>query len=202
VARLLRRAGVPWGSPPVEVLAGADPRRELALVLGRRPEALVLDDPTPGLPPGARRAILEELAADAAARGTAVFVTARDAAGLEGLATHVGILREGRLVADEKPESLSRRFRRIRYRNEITEERTAYGTELDAFDAVRVKVRGWGIEAVVSNFGEETFAAFASLDGVVGACAEALSLGEIFAAVAGEEAPSRAAARDRGTATP
>ena len=64
-----------------------------------------------------------------------------------------------------------------------------------------MKVRGWGIEAVVSDFREEAFAAFTSLDGIAEARAEALSLAEIFAAVAGEAAPSTAA-RDTGTATP
>ena len=48
-----------------------------------------------------------------------------------------------------------------------------------------MKVRGWGIEAVVSNFGDESFARFAALEGVVDAEASALSLEEIFVAVAG-----------------
>jgi ABC-type multidrug transport system ATPase subunit len=101
------------------------------------------------------------------------------------MATHVAILREGRLVLDEELEALKARFRRIRYANEITEERTEYGKELDAFDAVRVKVRGWGVEAVVSNFSDGAFDSFAALEGVVDAEAEALSLEEIFLAVAG-----------------
>ena len=42
------------------------------------------------------------------------------------------------------------RFRRIRYANRMTETRTDFGNELDAFDAARVQVRGWGIDAVVS----------------------------------------------------
>jgi len=67
--------------------------------------------------------------------------------GVEGFADRVGILSKGRLAVDEDPASLSRRFRRITYRNEVTETRTDYGTELDAFEAVRVRVRGWGVEA-------------------------------------------------------
>ncbi len=157
---------------------------------GSLPDALVLDDPAAGIPAGARRAILEELAAGAAERGTAVLATARDAAGVDGLATHVGILRDGRLVVDSETEPLKHRFRRIRYTNEVDDERTEYGTELDAFDAVRVKVRGWGVEAVVSNFDDTAFAALTATPGVVDARADALSLEEIFAAVAGDAPPA------------
>ncbi len=79
------------------------------------------------------------------------------------------------------------RFRRIRYANRLTETRTAFGTELDAFEAVRVQVRGWGIDAIVSNFDEAAFARFRAIDGVDEASAEALPLEEIFVALAGED---------------
>ena len=69
-------------------------------------------------------------------------MTTHDLAGIEGIATRVGILKEGRLALDEETETLKARFRRIRYGNRITETRTVYGTELDAFDAVSVKVSG------------------------------------------------------------
>ena len=56
---------------------------------------------------------------------------------------------------------------------------------------MKVKVRGWGVEAVVSNYGDETFAKFAALEGVVDAEASALSLEEIFVAIAGETPTGR-----------
>ena len=51
---------------------------------------------------------------------------------------------------------------------------------------MRVKVRGWGIDAIVSNFDEQAFERFRAIDGVDDASAEALPLEEIFLAVAGE----------------
>ena len=78
------------------------------------------------------------------------------------------------------------RARRIRYGNAASETRTAFGTELDAFDALRVKVRGWGIDAVVSNYEDSSFERFRRTDGVEGAEASSMSLEEIFLAVAGE----------------
>ncbi len=135
-----------------------------------------------------RRALREEIVGELADRGTTVFLTTHDLAGFEGLATRVGILKEGALLLDEDMETLKTRFRRIRYANRLTETRTAFGTELDAFDAVRVKVRGWGIDAVVANFDEAAFARFREIDGVEDASAEAMPLEEIFLAVAGETA--------------
>src|SRR5262249_15229523 len=118
--------------------------------------------------------------------GTTVFLTTHDLAGVEGIATRVGILKAGRLVLDEDIETLRGRFRRIRYGNDIGAEREAWGTELDAFDAVRVHVRGWGVDAVVSNYDDLSFERFRQTPGVVDAEASPMSLEEIFLSVAGE----------------
>jgi hypothetical protein len=97
----------------------------------------------------------------------------------------VGFLVEARLVVEDELATLLSRFRRIRYVNEITEARIEYGNELDLFDAVRVKVRGWGVDAVISNYDEAAFERFRATEGVRDARAEPLTLEEISAAVAG-----------------
>ncbi|MEO8431247.1 MAG: ABC transporter ATP-binding protein [Acidobacteriota bacterium] len=165
----------------------------LALALASSPDLLVLDDPTLGLDVVARRAFWDELLDDLSDRGTTVFLTTHDLASVEGIATRVGVLKSGRLVVDEEVDALKARFRRIRYGNRITETRTAYGTELDQFDAVGVKVRGWGVEAVVSNWDPEAFERFRGIDGVEDAESSGLSLEEIFIAVAGESPRAEAA---------
>jgi hypothetical protein len=104
---------------------------------------------------------------------------------LASAADRVGFLKEGRLVREEDRVSLASRFRRLRYVNEMTEARTEYGNELDAFDAVRVKVRGWGVDAVVSNFDEALFARFRGMEGVKDAVALPMTIEEIFEAVVG-----------------
>ena len=128
----------------------------------------------------------------AAGTEVAVALEAREKLQDEGIGTRVGILKEGRLVHDESLESLKARFRRIRYANRLTDTRTAFGTELDAFEAVRVRVRGWGIDAIVSNFDEAAFERFRAIDGVENASVEALRLEEVFLAVAGEEKEAKA----------
>ena len=90
-----------------------------------------------------------------------------------------------------RSRSLSRRFRRIRYGNQLTETRTAYGTELDGFDALRVKVRGWGIDAVVSNFDDVHSSGCSKPTASRTRPTTALSLEEIFIAVAREAREER-----------
>jgi len=187
VDRRLERFGVPPGVPFGRLSKGEKGEVMLAAALGHAPELLVLDDPTLGLDAVARKDLYKELIGELADRGTTVFLTTHDLSGVEGIATRVGILKDGRLVLDEEMETLKARFRRIRYGNDRTAERSAYGTELDAFEAVRVKVRGWGIDAVVSNFAESSFEQFRMIGGVVDAEVSPMSLEEIFLAVVGEK---------------
>jgi ABC-2 type transport system ATP-binding protein len=183
----LGRFGIPGDIPFGRLSKGQKGGILLALALASGPDLLVLDDPTLGLDVVARKALYEELVGELADRGTTVFVTTHDLAGIEGIATHIGILKEGRLALDEEMEALKSRFRRIHYGNRMTETRSTYGAELDAFDAVRVRVRGWGIDAVVANYDDLSFERFQRTDGVVDAEASAMTLEEIFLAVAGEE---------------
>jgi ABC-2 type transport system ATP-binding protein len=187
----LARFGVPVGTPYGSLSKGQKALVALALALASSPELLILDDPTLGLDAVARAAFFDELVGELADRGTTVLLTSHDLAGVEKMADRVGILNGGKLILDESLENLKARFRRLRYGNEGSEDPASYGQELSAFDSVKVKVRGWGIEAVVSNYGDESFARFAALEGVVDAEASALSLEEIFVAVVGEHAPGR-----------
>jgi ABC-type multidrug transport system ATPase subunit len=114
---------------------------------------------------------------------TTLLVT--DDAHRAATADRVGFLKEGRLLLEEAVLVLLSRFRRIRYVNEMTETRTEYGNELDLFDAVRVKVRGWGVDAVVSNFDGAAFERFRATDGVRDARADPMTIEEIFAAIVG-----------------
>jgi ABC-2 type transport system ATP-binding protein len=194
VAERLARFSVPEATPFGRLSKGQKGEVMLALALGHSPELLVLDDPTLGLDVVARRALCEEVVGELADRGTTVFLTTHDLAAFEGIATRVGMLKDGRLALDEDLEALRARFRRIRYTNRLTETRTAFGTELDEFHAERVQVRGWGIDAIVSNFDEAALERLRAVDGVENVEADAMPLEEIFLAVAGEEKKKEGAA--------
>jgi len=182
----LDRFGVPPATPFGRLSKGQKGLTQLSLALAPSPELLLLDDPTLGLDPVARHAFFDEIVAELADRGTTVVLTTHDLAGVERIADRVGVLKDGRLLLSEESETLKARFRTVRYRSEVTENRTDFGNELDELEPVRVKVRGWGIEAVVSAFSDERFERFAAKDGIVDAEVAPLSLEELFLAVAGE----------------
>jgi ABC-2 type transport system ATP-binding protein len=81
-------------------------RLALARALLHRPRLVVLDEPTNGLDPAGVvevRELLRSLARDA---GATIFVSSHLLDEVERLATHVGILHEGRLVAELGAERL------------------------------------------------------------------------------------------------
>lgn len=161
---------------------GQKSQLNLALALASRPELLVLDDPTLGLDAVARRAILEEIVGELADRGTTVFITSHDLAGIEGIAQRVGILREGALVMDEPLEVAKGRFRKVAL---------PCGPEavpsLEPMRPIRVRTRPWGSEAWVCAFSQETFGALRSEPRGEAAEASPMTLEEIFIALVGEE---------------
>ena len=147
----------------------------MALALAASPRLLVLDDPTLGLDAVARKAVFEELIGDLADRGTTVFITTHDLAGVERIADRVGILREGRLVLDEEMEALKARFRRVSF----PRSREAAVGRLTALAPVAVASRGWEVDAVVSRYAEE------HLPVEDGPEVSSLTLEEIFIALTG-----------------
>jgi ABC-2 type transport system ATP-binding protein len=91
----------------VSTLSGGLQRRaEVAKALLHRPQLLVLDEPSTGLDPTARRDIWQDLSALRRDEGTTVILTTHlmdEAAGCD----RVGILDQGRLVALDTPAKLT-----------------------------------------------------------------------------------------------
>ena len=94
----MARLGVPLERPFGRLSKGQKGAVMLALALGHGPELLVLDDPTLGLDVVARDAVFGEVIGELADRGTTVFVTSHDLRAIEGIADHVAILHERRVV--------------------------------------------------------------------------------------------------------
>jgi ABC-2 type transport system ATP-binding protein len=95
------------GRDIVSTLSGGLQRRaELAKALLHRPAVLILDEPSTGLDPAARRDVWEHLQALRARDGTTVLLTTHLME--EGAACdRVAILHEGRLVAIGTPQALT-----------------------------------------------------------------------------------------------
>lgn len=169
----LERFGVPPAVPFGQLSKGQKGQVMLSLALAASPRLLILDDPTLGLDPVARRAVFDELIVDLADRGTTVLLTSHDLAGVEGIAERVGVLRNGRLLVDEEMDALKQRFRRLRLP-------PGDGHDLAALQPVSTVMRAWGSEVVVAAWDES----FAGEEVEVAA----MTLEEIFLALVGEGA--------------
>jgi lipooligosaccharide transport system ATP-binding protein len=91
---------------PVRALSGGFRRRlAIALSLMNRPELLVLDEPTTGLDPAVRLALWTSVR-ELRAAGTTVLLTTHYMEEAERLCDAVGIVAEGRLIAEGAPRAL------------------------------------------------------------------------------------------------
>ena len=92
---------------PYRRLSGGERQRlALALSLVGRPEVLILDEPTAGMDPEARRTT-RDLIAGLRDEGLAILMTTHDLTDVERLADRVAILHGGRIVADGPLDALT-----------------------------------------------------------------------------------------------
>jgi branched-chain amino acid transport system ATP-binding protein len=81
-------------------------RLELALALATGPDLLLMDEPTAGMAPGERTALMQLVEKLALARGMAVLFTEHSMDVVFGFARRVLVLSGGRLVADGAPDAV------------------------------------------------------------------------------------------------
>ena len=98
---------------------GETRRLQLVMALAHRPPLLLLDEPTDGLDPVVRKRTLTLLAEHLADTATTVLITTHHLYEVESLADHVGVLSNGRLIAQMPRDDLQRTVRR--YRVEVPE---------------------------------------------------------------------------------
>jgi branched-chain amino acid transport system ATP-binding protein len=105
---LLERAGIlEQAGRPCDVLAYGDLKRlELALALANQPRLLLMDEPTAGMAPAERDALMGLVAGLARTAGTAVLFTEHDMDVVFTHADRVLVLAEGELIAEGPPESV------------------------------------------------------------------------------------------------
>ncbi len=92
---------------------GTKMKLAMALALAHRPRLLILDEPTAGVDPIARREILTLLKAEARERGRTVFFSTHHISEVEDIGDWVGILHEGRMLYQGRVDELSLWVRRM-----------------------------------------------------------------------------------------
>lgn len=107
-AALLRDVGLEAGAgrPAAELAYGDLKRLELALALAGAPRLLLMDEPTAGMAPGERTALMGLVVDLARSRGLAVLFTEHSMEVVFGFAQRVIVLALGRIVADGTPDAV------------------------------------------------------------------------------------------------
>lgn len=105
---LLERVGMaPEASRPAAELAYGNLKRlELATALANTPRLLLMDEPTAGMAPGERAALMALVSEIAAERGTAVLFTEHDMDTVFAHADRIAVLDRGRLIANGPPDAI------------------------------------------------------------------------------------------------
>jgi ABC-2 type transport system ATP-binding protein len=110
--KLLKQYELPAHKKVKSLSKGMRTKLALLLAMARRPELLILDEPSEGLDPVGIERLLEEMVAKSA-EGTAVFFSSHQIAEVERIADRVCILDKGRLMVDASLDDLRVSYRRI-----------------------------------------------------------------------------------------
>jgi branched-chain amino acid transport system ATP-binding protein len=105
---LLAEAGMGGAADtPVSTLAYGDVKRvELALALAAAPRLLLMDEPTAGMAPAERAALMRLVAGIARARQVGVLFTEHDMDSVFGFADRILVMVRGALIAEGAPEAV------------------------------------------------------------------------------------------------
>ena len=106
--QLLARVGITdQAARPCAVLAYGDLKRvELAIALANRPRLLLMDEPTAGMAPAERAALMQLANQLARTSGIAVLFTEHDMDVVFGHADRILVLNRGKLIAEGKPDEV------------------------------------------------------------------------------------------------
>jgi len=168
-------------------------RLDLAMALVHEPSVLFLDEPTTGLDPQSRRQVWSEVRRLNEEQGLTVFLTTQYLEEADQLAHRVGIIVDGRIVAEGSPEALKRNVGRdvvVVHVDGPTD--AAYTAVRGLSDVEHVDLGDGQIRVMVTNGPAaipQVAAALATVDGVSvrEMTLRRPTLDDVFLAVAGRE---------------
>jgi len=121
----------------------------LACALPYRPRLLILDEPFSGLDPLVRDEFMEGLLQQAGEM--TILMSSHDLGEIDGVATHVTLLDQGRLLFEERMDELMDRFREVR----VTLEREQRVPERPPKSWLQLRTAGNVLTFVDTQFSEE-----------------------------------------------
>lgn len=124
-------------------------RLQLVAALAHRPPLLLLDEPTDGLDPVARDEVLGLLSEHLADTGCSILVSTHLVYEMERIADHLGVISEGRLLAQVRLDALHAGLRSYRF-----EHPDGFAAPRELAGAI-LHQTGWGREARWTVWGDE-----------------------------------------------
>jgi ABC-2 type transport system ATP-binding protein len=177
---ILRELRLPRERKIGDLSHGMRMKAALACALPFHPKVLVLDEPLSGLDSLVRDEFMAGLLR--LLDETTVLISSHELSEIEGVATHVGFIDEGKLLFEESMSDLTDRFREVH----VTLDREAAAPGRAPADWLNVRAMGNVVSFVDSRFSEDRLGAgIASLNGGVrNVDARPMSLRSIFTALA------------------
>jgi ABC-2 type transport system ATP-binding protein len=111
---LLKRFGLRVDQKIKGISHGQRVKAALLLVLARKPQLLVLDEPTTGLDPVARHEILRELTDVMAEEGRSILFSSHNTQDVEQISDQITFIDRGRIIDSMDKETYLDRWRRLR----------------------------------------------------------------------------------------
>lgn len=172
--KLVRQYQLPLNRKIRSLSKGMRTKLALLLALARRPELLILDEPSEALDPASVEELLHSLVA-AASEGSTIFFSSHQIGEVERIADHVCIVSRGRLVADLAMDQLRENYRKV-----IAGFSGPVPGDVFRHPAVeRVQVRGRQV-AALTRHDTDNLVACAWSAGAVSVDVEPVSLRELF----------------------
>src|ERR1700722_4017396 len=172
---LLKRFGLRAEQKMKGFSHGQRVKASLLLVLARKPQLLVLDEPTTGLDPRALHEILRELTGVMAEEGRSILFSSHNTQDVEQISDQITFIDRGRIIDSMDKEMYLDRWRRLRLE-------VPYGIDLPALPGI-IGIRQDGRLAIATA--NEFVPGLANAYESAGArvqCIESMTLEEIFVA--------------------
>ena len=161
-ANLIWRYQLPLGRKIKAISKGMRTKLALLLALARRPELIILDEPTEGLDPVSIEDLLQTLQ-EVCAAGTSIFFSSHQLSEVERIADRILMIDRGKLVMNALLSDLLNHYRNITM--EFAEQSPAPAFHLAGVE--RIRVTGRQTRMLASSNVEGIVAYARSLDAVV-----------------------------------
>ena len=112
---LLKRFNIDPGEKTATLSLGAATKLGLVLALARRPRVLIMDEPTIGLDVLSKKVLFAELLALMGDEDHTVLISSHNLVDLERFTDHIGVIHEGRLLAEGCTDQLLETHRQVSF---------------------------------------------------------------------------------------